>query len=288
MGAPAPDAGGDASVALVVPTLNSGRTLEACLRSLARQTYPTTVVVVDNFSSDATPAIARQLADRFIQAGPERSAQRNRGAREVAADIVGFIDSDMIVDPDVTAEVVELVAGGAGGAIIPERTVGSGYWADVRRFERSFYDGLDAVEALRFVAREIFDKVGGFDEQLDAGEDWDLTLRVRELVEVGRTRAGIDHDEGRVHYLDDCRKKASYAVGVRGFVDKHGFAALGRAADRPYLRRPWQLAYPHPLLGAGVVALKGGEATAAGLALARAWARPRLAAPTPRAGPPRA
>jgi len=52
-----------ARAVVVVPTRNSSRTIEACLRSLRAQDHPCRVVVVDNHSSDDTVAVARLLAD---------------------------------------------------------------------------------------------------------------------------------------------------------------------------------------------------------------------------------
>lgn len=252
---------------MVVPTKNSARTLKRCLESLRLQTHPCRVVVVDNFSSDDTPAIARCMADRFFQAGPERCRQRNLGASGESADIVGFVDSDMTLAPEVVDEVVRAIRQGAAAVTVPERSVGQGFWAGVRATERAFYDGEENVEAPRFFRRSVFDAVGGFDETLDAAEDWDLAIRTRSFGPVLRTAAMIEHDEGGPTYLSCCRKKANYAEGLRGFVVKHGFGTLRRSSSRPYFRRPWLLLWPHPLLGCGVVALKLGEATAVCLRL---------------------
>lgn len=257
------------TVGIVVPTRNSERTLHACLLSLRAQTQPCTTVVVDNHSTDSTAAIAEELADRVLIRGPERSAQRNAGAALVGTDVVGFVDSDMVLDPSVVEEALGAVTAGAGAVIVPERTVGEGFWASVRAFERSFYVGDDSVEAARFFIRPVLDVTGGFDESLDAGEDWDLSLRARRITSVARTSAGIDHLEGRVRYRAACAKKAAYASGLRSFHAKHGGATLWSALDRPYLRRPWRLLAPDPLLGAGVLALKVGEATAVVWALTR-------------------
>jgi glycosyltransferase involved in cell wall biosynthesis len=254
--------------AMIVPTRNSGRTLGACLISLRAQTVRSTVVVVDNQSIDATQSIATRLANVLIVAGPERSRQRNLGARAVDVPVVGFIDSDMTVPPTLVEEALAAVEGGAGAVIVPEITVGIGYWARVRAFERSFYAGR-AVEGARFFRRDVFDACGGFNENLDAGEDWDLTLRVRARAPVTRIRSVILHHEGRVTYLAHCRKKGTYAAGLRSFVLLHGSTGLRAALDRPYLHAPWKLLWPHPVLGAGVVALKLGEAAAVSIALAR-------------------
>ena len=82
----------------------------------------------------------------------------------------------------------EAITAGAGAVIVPERTVGQGYWAKVRAFERSFYVGQDGVEAARFFRRDVFESLGGFDEVLflPGCEDWDLNLRAHAVTEVVR------------------------------------------------------------------------------------------------------
>lgn len=257
------------SVAVVVPTRNSARTLNACLLSLTAQSEPCQIVVVDNFSSDNTLKIAEQSADYVLTAGPERSAQRNIGAAVLDVDIIGFIDSDMIVSSSVVAQAVAAIQSGAGAVVVPERTIGTGFWAKVRAFERSFYLGLEDVEAARFFRANVFNAVGGFDEALNAGEDWDLTIRVRAVAPVERCEAFIDHDEGHVTYLADCRKKSQYATGIRDFTRKHGAAALLKAGNRPYLREPTLLVWPHPILGLGLFLLKLGEVVAGLFALGK-------------------
>jgi len=254
-------------VTVVVPTRNSARTLERCLRSLRRQTLPCAIVVVDNFSDDGSVDIARAHADAVQVAGPERSRQRNLGAAMLPAPVLGFVDSDMELSPNVVAEAAGAVARGNAAVIAPERSVGDGYWARVRAYERAFYTGSDGVEAPRFFAAAAFTAVGGFDESLDAGEDWDLGRRVAQLGSTARITATIDHDEGRLRYLDACRRKGAYAQGIARFAAKHRGAAWSSLLDRPWLRRPWRL-LDDPALGAGLVALKTGEATAVALRLA--------------------
>lgn len=261
------------TVSVVVPTKKAGRTLAACLASLRAQSYPCRVVVVDNASTDATRALAKDGADVFLEAGPERSAQRNCGARSCPADIVGFIDADMVLEPTVVEEAVVAIGGGAGSVIVPERTVGSGFWVQVRAFERSFYQGSDSIEAARFFRWDVFERAGGFDEDLTGPEDWDLAESARLLAPVARTTAFIDHDEGCIGYLEACRKKAYYAEGMRRYVAKRGLSALGQAGQRPWLRQPDKLLN---LEGAGLVALKAGEATAMTVTLARAWVTGQL------------
>ena len=247
------------SVTVVVPTKNAARTLAASLHSLRAQTYPCHIVVVDNKSTDTTADIAKQMADLLLTWGPERSAQRNHGARSCPADIVGFIDADMVLEPTVVEEAVDALCNGAGSVIVPERTVGSGFWAEVRAFERSFYAGSDAIEAARFFRWDIFERTGGFDEDLTGPEDWDLSDSARSLAPVARTSALILHDEGTVRYLDACKKKAYYAEGLRRYVAKRGVSAWQRVGGRLWLRQPRRLLNTY---GAGLLALKVGEGIA--------------------------
>ncbi len=253
---------GDIAVTIVVPTRNSRRTLAACLESLRRQSRRSVVVVVDNHSTDDTLAIALAHADVVAIAGPERSAQRNVGASLTRSPVVGFVDSDMVVGSDVAELAARALVDGAAGVVVPEHSFGEGFWAEVRRFERSFYRGSDSVEAARFFRRDVFEAVGGFDEGMDPGpEDWDLTIRVRRVAAVVRIPGEIAHDEGRPTFWSACAKKAYYAAGLRSFVRKHGASGLS-VLDRPYLRRPWMIFAQGPRLGLGLVALKAGEATA--------------------------
>lgn len=267
----APHPSRPANSTVIVPTRNAARTIEACLTALRAQREPCTVVVVDNTSTDGTLAIAEALADQVVVCGPERSAQRNAGARLATTPVVGFVDADMVLSPEVVSQATRVLSGSAVGSpvavIVPERSVGTGFWAEVRAFERSFYDGSDRVEAARFFRREVFQSVGGFDESMPPGpEDWDLTRRVRQKGTVARIEAWIDHDEGAPRYVDLCRKKAYYARGLQSYAGRYGVASMA-ALDRPYVRRPWLLGRGGLRLGYGVVALKFGEATAVGFAL---------------------
>ena len=101
-------------VSVVVPTRNSRRTIEACLRSVGAQTYrPLELIVVDNGSTDGTWTVAARHADLALRGGPERSAQRNLGIGRAAGEWVCYVDADMELAPDVVERAV--LAGTAAG-----------------------------------------------------------------------------------------------------------------------------------------------------------------------------
>ena len=71
---------------------------------------------------------------------------------------------------------------GVAAVVIPEESFGTGFWAQCKRLERSFYLGVIWMEAARFFRKTDFDTVHGYDESLVSGEDWDLAQRIARLA----------------------------------------------------------------------------------------------------------
>lgn len=260
-------------VTVIVPTRNSAAHLRNCLASIREQTHDhIELIVVDNHSSDETTSIAADFANTVLTAGPERSAQRNAGARCATGSYVFFVDSDMALEPDVVAEcVAQLRASAAEAVVVPEVSVGNGFWARCKAFERSFYAGDDLIEAARFFPAELISELGGFDELLPAGpEDWDLHERVRSRGRpIARVRALIRHDEGDVTLTGLMRKKFYYGRGMPAYVRKHpGRARAQLRLVRPAFVAGWRRLIANPATAAGMLVMKTCEFAAGGAGFA--------------------
>ena len=269
-------------VSFVVPTKDSARTLESCLASLRGQTHDDMeTIVVDNASSDATPDIARRLADRFEVRGPERSAQRNHGTACSTGDVVIFVDSDMVLEPHLAAATVAAFTASPdiGALVIPERSFGDGFLTRCRVLEKDLYVGDDRVEAPRAFRRPVIEALGGWAETLVAAEDWDLADRTVEAgVGIGRVDAWIWHDEGRLRLRTTFRKKRYYGRWIDLYLSTRSGGGR-KFARTALLSQPGRLAR-HPLLTAGLFVLKATEAT--GLVLGIRDARRQRRTPAPR------
>ena len=208
-------------VSFVVPTYNSERTIAACINSLVNQIGAMVeVIVVDNQSTDLTQEIVRNSPVRLLITGPERSAQRNAGLRKARSDIVVFIDSDMMCDLMLASQLMEQFSGSRCCGVIPEVSFGKGYLASARALDRSVHVGNELVEAARAFSRSDLLALGGFDEYLSAGEDWELDDRVREAEwSRVRTEAVIWHDEGRIQLRQLFRKKRYYSRFLVSYLD---------------------------------------------------------------------
>ena len=249
------------TVTFVVPTRNAARTISACLRSLRQQRHEQVeIVLVDNHSTDTTASLAAPWVDQLIVAGPERSAQRNLGARAGTGEVIVFVDADMVLEPGVAAEAAASVGGGSHDALIlPELAFGPSFFARCRSLEKELYLGDERVESARAMSRTAFEAVGGWDESLTAGEDWDLTDRLRAAgFRVGRTSARVWHDEGVVHLTDQFRKKRYYGRWVAEYVRRPGAATRRPLARTSLLSSPGRLA-ARPVHGGGLLLLKAVE-----------------------------
>lgn len=139
-------------VSVIVPTYNSAEYLDTCLKSIKAQTYPNIeLIVVDEQSSDGTPKIARKYTDKLYFGATERSAKRNYGAKIARGGFLLFIDSDQELSPQIVEECVrEVESSKCQAIVIPEVSIGEGFWARCKALERSCYPLDDSVVAARF------------------------------------------------------------------------------------------------------------------------------------------
>lgn len=251
-------------VSIIVPTKNSSNTLEACLDSIHKQTYPAIeIIVVDNFSTDATPDISKRFTKNFYSKGPERSYQRNFAVSKAKGEYVCIIDSDMNLEPNVIQQCVDLMQADKKtvGVTIPEESFGEGFWAQCKQLERSFYVGVPYMEAARFFYRQDFNAVGGYDVKMVSGEDWDLSQRVETKGRLVRTHAYIHHNEGHISLFKTIKKKLYYAQLFATYAkDSNNKQRVGQQTSilgryALFFSHPTKL-FRRPILGLGMLFMK--------------------------------
>lgn len=91
-------------ISVVIPTLNSGQTLEACLRAITGQDLPREryeIVLADAGSTDDTLSIARACGVDKIVENPLKTGEAGKaaGIKAAAGDLIALVDSDNIL-PD--------------------------------------------------------------------------------------------------------------------------------------------------------------------------------------------
>jgi glycosyltransferase involved in cell wall biosynthesis len=190
-------------VSIVVACYNYGRFLEEALASIRSQTVrPTEIIVVDDGSTDETPAVAQRHTDvRYVyQPNQGVSAARNRGLAESTGEYVVFLDADDRFLP------AAIEAGIACFTKRPDSGLVFGAYRDIAgdgsvmsgklicRPKRHYYRALCQgnfinMHAAVMYSRGALESIGGFNTSLRAAEDYDVYLR------IARTFAICRHEE---------------------------------------------------------------------------------------------
>jgi len=185
-------------VSVIIPTFHSAKTLETCLKSIQNQSYKNfELIIVDAFSKDNTGQIAERFTTRIFLLAAERSLARNFGAKQAKGKFLLFIDSDMELTSNVIGECTRMsTRRDIDAVIIPEESVGKSFLAKCKKLEKVMRLREAYGEAPRFLKKEVFEFIGGYDENLVLGEDFELTQRIRNAgFTIGRCKAVIRHHE---------------------------------------------------------------------------------------------
>ncbi len=269
-------------VSVLIPTKNSAAHLEACIASVRAQRYSNVeTIVIDNDSTDATAEIAGAKADLVLHAGNERSQQLNAGARRARGKYLYRIDADFVLDPEVIGEAVRLCETGAYDAVAVHNDSDPrvSFWAQVRNFERSMYKYDATIVGARFFSKDAFEAVGGFDEDLIAGEDYDIHNRLLAAgYRIGRIAPAETHLGEPASLLEFAAKSYFYGQSIGTFVRKSGARGWRQVSPvRTAFFRHWKAFAEHPVLALGLLVMQFVKYTCggAGFLVARARAARR-------------
>src|SRR5579859_2025210 len=189
-------------LSIVVPVQNGGQAFTACLaalgqaRAACRDLAETELIVVDDGSTDASPAAARAAGARLLAmpapGGHGPAAARNLGARTAAGDFIFFVDADVAVHADALR--LALLAFQADPALeacfgsYDDQPAAANFLSQYKNLlhhyvhqhahgqASTFWTGCGAMRLSTFLA------LGGFDEQTyrrPSIEDIDLGYRLR-------------------------------------------------------------------------------------------------------------
>lgn len=183
-------------VSVVVPAHNAAPTLSSCLEALVRQDIeePFEIIMVDDGSTDSTAAVAANYAHRvhlLSQSQLGAAAARNAGIRAATGDIVLFTDADCEPVPGWAATLINAIREGADGAkgtyrtrqkSVTARFVQAEYESKYRRMShKRGGKGIDFIDTYSAAySRNCLIEVGGFNEQMLADEDQELSFRLAE------------------------------------------------------------------------------------------------------------
>jgi glycosyltransferase involved in cell wall biosynthesis len=166
-------------ITVVIPTYNSmskNKRLDLVLEALTNQTLPPwEVVVVDNYSTDSTPEVAKRFGARVFQTTGNIARANNYAISKATGDYLFFLDSDQIVPKGFIEECQTLIenrncdAIGYTGLFVNDNESNMSTCVYLRNIEILL--GREPSEGIYFYSREL---IGAqrFDENLPVMEDY--------------------------------------------------------------------------------------------------------------------
>jgi glycosyltransferase involved in cell wall biosynthesis len=227
------------------------------------------IIVVDNYSEDKTREITESYGYKFLLKGPERASQVNFGVEKTKGKYVYRVDSDFILDSFIVEEAVQKCEKEGYDAIAVHNTSDptTSFWSKVRKFERDCYRDDELNIAARFFKKKVFNVVGGFNESLVAGEDYDFHNRLLEKgFRIGKINSQEVHIGEPENLWEIIRKHYYYGKTINAFIrlnPKRGKKQLNPIRIS-YLKH-WKRFLYHPILTLGFIIYQFIRYSAAGL-----------------------
>ncbi|WP_168566969.1 glycosyltransferase family 2 protein [Crateriforma spongiae] len=176
----------------ITAVFNRASTVTDCLNSIAEQTLEfSTSLVVDGMSTDGTEAVIAE------HRGPTTTVIRepddgiydalNKGIRYATGDVIGFLHADdMLADADCLAAVAEAFedpdADAVFGDLVYVDSVDTNriirYWREKPFDRRRFRTGWMPPHPTVYIRREIYERYGGFRDDLRTSADYELMVRL--------------------------------------------------------------------------------------------------------------
>jgi len=181
-------------VSVIVPAYNAAPYLAETLESALHQSFrPFEIIVVDDGSTDTTRAVAEAYRNRGVvvlsQSNSGAASARNRALSIARGRLIALLDSDDLWQPDCLQTMVTFLDRN------PEVSIAfcdSLFFGESKFAGRSYQEVYPPSPPITFakvaghvshvcldaiLRREVFDRIGMFDAELRAVEDFDLWLR---------------------------------------------------------------------------------------------------------------
>jgi len=181
-------------ISAIVCALNEAKYIGPCLASLEKQTFKDfEIIVSDGNSSDSTLDIARKFTNRIVSSKDKNIASgRNKGARLARGRIVGFIDADCLVSPNLLNKVHHAFTHSKDCVGVATKFLPRSNSPIDKILVHVYGEFVSASLRLKpqvpamccFYRKDIFWKCGGLDERRTLNEDIDLSSKAGKLGRI--------------------------------------------------------------------------------------------------------
>lgn len=189
-----PPPGGWPRITIVTPSYNQGWALERCLRSVLDQEYPNVqLIVMDGGSQDESVNILTRYQAQLAHWQSSKDGGQSQaicaGMERADGAIVGYLNSDDVLEPTSLKAIAHTIAAGARWIVGWSRLIDEN---DLELMRRSTLPlALPELITHRYVipqestfmTRELYDEVGGIDPSYRFAMDAHLWMRLLSICE---------------------------------------------------------------------------------------------------------
>jgi len=176
---------------VIIPTYIEERVIQRTLKNLKRaiKDHDVEIIVVDSDSPDRTREIASSLNANVINLDKRGiSLARNAGARIATGDVLVFIDADSLVPNNffnrLDIELTDFDVIGLSCNMMPDPNINPTFfeyffykvWSTVKIFAHKLKPCTTGENGI-IIRTSVFNKIGGFNEDLPVIEDLDFVFR---------------------------------------------------------------------------------------------------------------
>ena len=184
-------------VTVIIPTYNRVSFLVEAINSVLEQSFPDyELIVVDDGSTDGTAQMIKEYAEvrYYFQQNRGVSAARNLGIKQAKGELISFLDSDDLWLKDKLVRQVDFFANHPSAFVSQTEEIwlrnGRRHNPKKKHKKHSGYILKDCLPlciispTAVMLRRQVFEKVGLFDESFPVCEDYDFWLRVARLYPI--------------------------------------------------------------------------------------------------------
>lgn len=186
-------------VSVIIPTFNRAHTLARAIDSVLGQSHENfELIIVDDGSTDNTVELLKSYGEKlkyFTTENKGVSAARNFGVKNSDGRWLAFLDSDDEWLPEKLAKQLELLIHFPNLPLIhgEEIWVRNGKRVNQKKKHKKAGGSIYQMclplccisPSAAIIKREVYQELGGFDEEFVVCEDYDLWLKITSLHEVG-------------------------------------------------------------------------------------------------------
>lgn len=224
-------------ISIVTPMYNSKQYIGRMIQAVNDLDYPKDkieIIIIDNGSDDDSVEIAEEMGvSCSVMKGVSISHMRNAGAAKASGEVLGFVDSDCLVSRDWAKRAIEFISEEVG--------IVGGYYGlgDSPGWIEKTWHGLkkDITGDVSFVSAgnmvikaKLFKQIGGFDEIVETGEDWDFCQRV-----IGAGYRVVNQPSLHVKHLGNYKSLIGIIKKERWYGRGMFSVLKGRMATKPLI-----------------------------------------------------